>query len=256
MNKITQNINYKYLYGVLFCFALIYIQFFVVNNNDYNTPEGQSKNVINSFIAYSIAISLFGFYIVYYIKRRVNLKLFHKKSKFAYFKKKKLPFLFEIPLIKYGNVGPEICYPFRNIFIGKYKNRPVMILDYKPVLYGDSYHTLFCFRTLKDFPEFQLQPVEFSDNILKIFNKKMFLRFDDIPEFDKKFRLKSNDEIKTKLFFTYKIRKYLVDNNNKWSVEVFRKEIIFYKRRKGLLNPKKYSDYVNEVYPLLNVLES
>ena len=148
--------------------------------------------------------------------------------------------------------------PFSNVFIGKQNNRNVMIFDYKefPIeVRGLEYSTYFCFELSKKIPSFHLQKLELSDNIHKAFNKSIFIRFEDDLNFNRTFRLKSDNKQETMVYFTKKLRNYLLQINCHWSVETYSKYILLY-LGKSLIDPQDYNNYLYELDSIVEEFEN
>ena len=144
------------------------------------------------------------------------------------------------------------------ILSGRYNDAQVLLFNYRygqTESAGESYS--FYFRSVVAFsvkghqvPDFSLHPAQFGDRLFeKIFGAD-YLKFEEDPEFSRRYKINGPDTKILKHFFGPNLRRAFIKSQTKWAAGVTGDYFIIFRDSKtdDRVDSEEFASYLNEVY--------
>jgi len=144
------------------------------------------------------------------------------------------------------------------ILSGRYNDAQVLLFNYRygqTESAGESYS--FYFRSVVAFsikghqvPEFSLHPAQFGDRFFeKIFGAD-HLKFEEDPEFSRRYKVNGPDTKILKHLFSPNLRRAFIKSQTKWTAGVTGDYFIIFRDNKtdNRVDSEEFASYLNEVY--------
>jgi len=160
------------------------------------------------------------------------------------------------PILKRG----ERRYIVSPILSGRYKEAQILLFNYRygqTESAGESYS--FFFRSVVAFsvkghqvPDFSLHQAQFGDRFFETIFGSNYLKFEEDPEFSRRYKVNGPDTKILKLLFGPNLRQAFIKSQTKWTAGVTGDYFILFRDSKtdDRVDSEEFAGYLNETYQI------